>query len=513
MSTPQDDSAPDVQIQPGPTPSVLGQVMTQSQPMPVLDNSDEQATDNDLSGGTPPYQPGNRLAAVLGSIAKTISTGVSGIPAKGRSTFVTGLGQGARAEQGAEATENQIKMQDFENSVRLANLHNQDLELQNRTQEQQDAHQKFQDFQADYDEEHGISHDPFPNDGNAAIQHLQAQTAANGTASVAPGTHLAANGQVINVPSQDPETQTGLLEKYKALQVPLNLPALPRNAQFVPSKYLDAMTHKMGGYDPAGNPIPPDQLKTLIPAMQAQRAQLAKDGATQYQLGTLDRLIGIYQANDKMHSDVADQLASHQADLAASASAKKKQADLDVENDPGNQAAAAKGAGLKAQAIANAKPQKAQNTDENGNPVWVPGASADEKKKAELAENMVYNINSVASVLQRRPDLVGAVAGRFTNIQQMAGSNDPDIVQLGTDIHNIGMANGGIHGMRSPQQADDYANQVLNHFKNGPKGIYGGLKSSADSVQTFIDAARPSTYKTHSSQGGATRGMMQQGGQ
>jgi len=75
------------------------------------------------------------------------------------------------------------------------------------------------------------------------------------------------------------------------------------------------------------------------------------------------------------------------------------------------------------------------------------------------------------------------------------------------------MANAGIHGMRSKDAADSYADQVLNHFKNGPKGIYGGLKSSADSVQTFIDAARPDTYKTHSKNGGATRGMMQQGGQ
>ncbi len=112
--------------------------------------------------------------------------------------------------------------------------------------------------------------------------------------------------------------------------------------------------------------------------------------------------------------------------------------------------------------------------------------------------------------MKRRPDIVGVVGGRFTSVQQMAGSNDPDIVALGTDIHNIGMANGGIHGMRSPQQAEDYANQVLNHFKNGPKGVYGGLKSSADSVQTFIDAARPETYKTHSKQGGAIRAMVPQ---
>ena len=153
---------------------------------------------------------------------------------------------------------------------------------------------------------------------------------------------------------------------------------------------------------------------------------------------------------------------------------------------------------------ASLKPVKPVSTD------WVPSVSADEKKKAELAGNMVFNINNVASILKRRPDIVGIVAGRFTSAKQLAGSNDSDIVALGTDIHNIGMANGGLHGMRSPQQAEDYANQVLNHFKNGPAGVYGGLKSSADSVQTFIDAVRPETYKTHSKQGGAVRGMVRQ---
>jgi hypothetical protein len=162
-------------------------------------------------------QPQSRLAAVLTAVAKTVSTGLSAIPNQGRPSVVTGLGQGARAEQAAEATENQIKMQDFENSVRLANLHNTDLELQHRTQEQQDAHQRFQDFQNDYDEEHGISHDTVPNDANAVIQHLQAQTATNGTSSVPPGTHLSADGKTVNVPSQDPDTQKGLMQKYNDL--------------------------------------------------------------------------------------------------------------------------------------------------------------------------------------------------------------------------------------------------------------------------------------------------------
>ncbi len=138
---------------------------------------------------------------------------------------------------------------------------------------------------------------------------------------------------------------------------------------------------------------------------------------------------------------------------------------------------------------------------------WVPKVSADEKKKAELAENIASNANDVASILLKRPDIVGAVAGRFTSIEQMVGNNDPDISALATHIHNIAMANSGVHGFRSQEGVQSFENVMLNNFKNGPKAVAGALAASASSVQTFVDNARPDTYKTHSKRGGALRGM------
>src|SRR6516225_11853850 len=46
----------------------------------------------------PAPQP-SRLQQILGAVAKVAVTGLQGIPDKGRPSFVTGLGQGARAEQ------------------------------------------------------------------------------------------------------------------------------------------------------------------------------------------------------------------------------------------------------------------------------------------------------------------------------------------------------------------------------------------------------------------------------
>jgi hypothetical protein len=156
-----------------------------------------------------------------------------------------------------------------------------------------------------------------------------------------------------------------------------------------------------------------------------------------------------------------------------------------------------------AQIRANAAANKSNDAG-----LWLPKVSADEKKKAELAENIAFNANEVSSILLRRPDLVGTIAGRVTNIQQAMGNNDPDISAIATHIHNMAMANSGVHGFRSQEGVESWEKQVLNNFKNGPRAVAGALRASVGSVQTFIDNARPENYKTHSKQGGASRGMM-----
>jgi hypothetical protein len=143
---------------------------------------------------------------------------------------------------------------------------------------------------------------------------------------------------------------------------------------------------------------------------------------------------------------------------------------------------------------------------------WRPKVTADEKKKTELAENGMVNINEIASIIQRRQDLFGPAAGRVTSVEQMLGSNDRDITALATAVHNLAMVNSGIHGFRSQEGVKSYEQMVLNNFKNGPQAVVGALRAAATSAQTFIDNGRPESYRTHSKQGGGLRGMLPQGG-
>lgn len=160
-------------------------------------------------------------------------------------------------------------------------------------------------------------------------------------------------------------------------------------------------------------------------------------------------------------------------------------------------------AALQQSEIAKNRAEAAKTQADMGGGEWKPKVTADEKKKAELAENIAENATAVNAILARRPDLVGAVAGRFTNAQQMIGNNDKDISAVGNRVHNIAMANSGVHGFRSQEGVEETEKNILNSFKNGPDAVKGALSSNVDSVQTFIDNARPEGYQTHSKQGGA----------
>ena len=481
--------------------SILGQATTspvdpaQDQPTPTPNypaSPDQGGPVPSVQSSAPsqpaPAQPqGSRLAAIVQAVAKVASTALTGIPDQGRPSFVTGLGQGARAEQAAQANLQAIKFKNFDDQVRLAQLHNQDLALQNATQAQTDAHIAAELNLRKVANDMGVDYDTIANDGPAVVDHLTASTATNGAASVPPGTHVSGDGETVFIPKDTQKTRDAQRQMYSELAPALGLPALPEGAQFVPNKNTNFLTNKMLGYGLDGSPIKHDDLPGVIAAEQTQRDQLAKNGGSQNQLNALDKVIAIHQANLKA-------LDEHAQTVADAASQRKQDEQTNQIQQKGEQ-----------QRLTNAaKPQKAQSDE------WKPGVSADEKKKAELAENMVFNANNIASILQRRPDIVGKVAGRITNIEQMAGTNDPDIVQLGTDIHNIAMANNGIHGLRSAEAVTSFENKLLNNFKNGPRGIAGGLRGSVNSVQTFIDNARPDTYKTHSKNGGAIRAMVPQ---
>lgn len=133
----------------------------------------------------------------------------------------------------------------------------------------------------------------------------------------------------------------------------------------------------------------------------------------------------------------------------------------------------------------------------------APGAGkvpADVTKRAALSSNVLENSDAIDGILNRRPDIVGASGGRYSNIQQLIGSDDPDIQALGVRMHNIALASNGAHGLRSAEAIAQTENELFNHFKAGPNAIRGGLGAIRGSVQTFLDDEK--NYQTSGSRTG-----------
>jgi len=110
----------------------------------------------------------------------------------------------------------------------------------------------------------------------------------------------------------------------------------------------------------------------------------------------------------------------------------------------------------------------------------------DVTRRAALASNVVENADAVKELVDAHPEIIGAAGGRFTNIQQMIGSDDPAIQELGVRIHNIALAANGAHGLRSAQAVQETEKQLFNNFKTGPTGVMGAMHGVTDSVGTFL---------------------------
>lgn len=465
-----------------------------------------------------PAQPQSRLGAILGAVAKTVDTGLAGVPAGGRPSFMGGLGQGARAEKQDIANQQAVKFKTFDDQVRAAELHNQDQKMQLDTQAQTDAHTK-----ADLDNRAmanslGVDYDTIANHGSAVMDHLAAQTTANGTSSIPGGTHLSGDGTTVQIPKDTQQTRDGQKAMYNQLAPALGLPSLPPGASFVPPKNMNMLTNKIHGFDINGEPIKHDDLPTYISTTQTQRDALSKNGASDDQLKTLDNMVGIYKANldslDKHAASVkqsdaqattAGTIAGQTSPEAIAAEGKKaagvKQAQLDVENNPSNQAAAARGAATKASAEQEAKTASGTSlmvgTDKDGNQIagtsdeltkagaqGVTKLSADTGNKVVTArqltspEGLFAMIRNDMDTLDQKGKMGSAASARFNDALLTKAGSDPDYAPLITHTHLLATA------LMQAHVGSKGSENMMEEFKN----LANAGKMSASTLRSALGA-------------------------
>lgn len=386
----------------------------------------------------------SRLGSILSAVAKTVTTGLASVPSHGRPSFINGLTEGARGEQAAQAQQQDVKFKTFDDQIRAAQLHNQDLEQQNRNQAQQDAHESHMEAMHANDGDWGIEYDSVPNNGEAVTDHLKTQTAANGAVSVPPGTHISGDGQSILIPKDTPETAAGQLAQFKAVGPALGLNvSVPNGATKLDPKVATVFYNKLQGYGPDGEPYSADKLPALIASNQQRLAELKKNNAPQVQQDALNGIITKQQAQLKADNDAAD-----------TANAKKQ----------ANAEALAKVKGEEQRKTQAAKPQKTDTqmyvgSDAKGNQIAgtsdelkTAGASgvtkldSDTGKKVITARQLISPqglfsmIRQDMDALDAKGKMGSSAQARFNDAMLEKAGADPDFAPLFNHTHLLSTA-------------------------------------------------------------------------
>lgn len=131
--------------------------------------------------------------------------------------------------------------------------------------------------------------------------------------------------------------------------------------------------------------------------------------------------------------------------------------------------------------------------------------------RASLASNVKENADAVEKLIASRPDIIGPAGGRYSNVAQMIGSDDPDIQALGVRIHNIALASNGAHGIRSERAIKGTEDSIFNHFHAGPNALRAALEAQKDSTSTFLQDER-NFEETGRRTGAPKQGAAPQGG-
>lgn len=117
--------------------------------------------------------------------------------------------------------------------------------------------------------------------------------------------------------------------------------------------------------------------------------------------------------------------------------------------------------------------------------------TGEQRKRKDLANNAVHNLDDIATRLQRRPDLVGKIQGLVTQGKEVVGTDDRDLGDIVLALDNYALASTGAHGIRAVQARVDAKKAFLNNFKNGPNAVDAAVQAARASLHNLAQAGKP----------------------
>ncbi len=123
-----------------------------------------------------------------------------------------------------------------------------------------------------------------------------------------------------------------------------------------------------------------------------------------------------------------------------------------------------------------------------------------QRNKADLANSAHEQLQDIKSIVARRPDVFGPLAGRKTDFTVWLGSQDPDAQRFRAARTIAGDHLAGVFGGRS-EAALKALDNAIGHFKDNPAAMQAGLEQLDKANRTFQHAG---SVKTAGSNAGAT---------
>ncbi len=108
-----------------------------------------------------------------------------------------------------------------------------------------------------------------------------------------------------------------------------------------------------------------------------------------------------------------------------------------------------------------------------------------ERNKADLANSAHDQLQDIKSIVQKRPDIFGPLAGRKTDFTVWLGSQDPDAQRFRAARTIAGDHLAGVFGGRS-EAALQALDQAIGHYKDNPAAISAGIDQLDKANKTFI---------------------------
>ena len=138
--------------------------------------------------------------------------------------------------------------------------------------------------------------------------------------------------------------------------------------------------------------------------------------------------------------------------------------------------------------------------DDNGNTVGTAfqqnvRPTGTERNKADMAASAAEQISALRGIVKNRPDIFGPVAGRKTDFDVWAGSQDPDAQRFRAARTIAGDHLAGTFGGRS-EAALAEIDKAIGQFHDNPAAVDAGLDQLGKANNRFLQAG---TVRTNGS--------------